>query len=102
MRLIDADALKENAREWLPEIAAHKSPFVVMGLFNLIDNLADNMPTVDPVKKGHWIKSVDPEYDGDATYFAGPCFCTCSNCGHTRRIETRFCCECGARMEGAQ
>lgn len=45
MRLIDADALKEKAREWIPPYDAS----VVMNLFDLIDNLVDNMPTIDAV-----------------------------------------------------
>ena len=48
MRLIDADALKEKAREWIPPYDAS----VVMNLFDLIDNLADNMPTIEPVRCG--------------------------------------------------
>lgn len=45
MRPIDADALKEKARELIP----HYHAAVVMNLFDLIDNLADNMPTIDAV-----------------------------------------------------
>ena len=104
MRPIDADALKENAREWLPEIAAHKNPFVVIGLFNLIDNLADNMPTIDPVKHG--------KCTNESRYFH------CSECGYgvmdvfegnysreneifvfEKGGEWHFCPNCGAVME---
>lgn len=45
MRPIDADALKDKARELIPNYHAS----VVMNLFDLIDNLADNMPTIDAV-----------------------------------------------------
>ena len=96
MRLIDADALKENAREWLPEIVANKNPFVVMGLFDLIDNLADNMPTIDPVKRGKWIKISDRNYK-------------CSCCGAWWTVDRdstikdfKFCPNCGAQIERSE
>ena len=54
MRLIDADTLKDKARELIPNYHAS----VVMNLFDLIDNLADNMPTIEALrgrKAGEWI-----------------------------------------------
>lgn len=53
-RLIDADALKDKARGIIPNYHAS----VVMNLFDLIDNLADNMPTIEALqgrKAGEWI-----------------------------------------------
>lgn len=94
MRLIDADALKENAREWIPEIVAHKSPFVVMGLFDLIDNLADNMPTIDPVKHGKWEREVRTIRGCWIPFFS------CSVCGENADDEYHYCPNCGADMRG--
>ena len=50
-RLIDADALKDLAREWIPPYNTSNAS-VVMNLFGLIDNLADNAPTIIPADKG--------------------------------------------------
>lgn len=95
MRLIDADALKENARKWIPMSRAT----VVFDLFDLLDNLADNMPTIDPVKHGKW---VDGKYMG-----ADGCFVwhrECSLCGYEREDDnldkdTNYCPNCGASMD---
>lgn len=46
MRPIDADALKDKARELIPNYHAS----VVMNLFDLIDNLVDNMPTIEALQ----------------------------------------------------
>ena len=85
MRLIDANALKENARKWLPM----SRETVVFNLFDLIDNLADNMPTIDPVKHGKWVS------DGFTW--------RCSECGKTywgRLAQPwNYCPNCGAKVE---
>ena len=94
MRPIDADALKEKARVWIP----HYDASVVMNLFDLIDNLADNMPTIEP-KKGKWISNVGGF--------------SCSNCGYQTDDDEIgnwditfgkwvYCPHCGARMERSE
>lgn len=93
MRTIDADALKDKARELIPNYHAS----VVMNLFDLIDNLADNMPTVDaePVRHGRWI---------NGGYACGETEWICSECGfsewRTSNSRMKFCMNCGARMDG--
>ena len=75
MRLIDADALiKSTDKESIHiyEIAL--------------------APTVDPVKHGHWVKSLD-HYD---RYM-------CSVCGHlTDKESDNYCSYCGAKMDEVQ
>lgn len=106
MRIIDADALKEKAREWIPPYNAS----VVINLFDLICNLADNMPTIDPaenggcwgcqcallgqapVKHGKWI------FDDFGFH--------CSECWtrYPSEItdELNYCPNCGAKMDGGE
>lgn len=100
MRLIDADALKENAREWLPEIVANKNPFVVMGLFDLIDNLADNMPTIDPVKHGKWKNKValDENLEPTIAYRHRCSACQFEIYTTDESLWWNYCPNCGAEM----
>lgn len=84
MRLIDADELKDKARELIPNYHAS----VVMNLFDLIDNLADNMPTIDQAKCGKWVDHVRDYW--------------CSECGgrvlkEQAKMLSR-CPYCGAKM----
>lgn len=87
MRMIDADELKDKARELIPNYHAS----VVMNLFDLIDNLADNMPTIDPVKHGKWNEY--PIADGMKQ---------CSVCGVLRIGDANYCPNCGSDMRGEQ
>lgn len=96
MRLIDADALKENARKWLPM----SRETVVFNLFDLIDNLVNNMPTIDPVKHGKW----EPF---DLTW--GRSVYACTVCGEAIEVPTEngkpifdYCPNCGAKMDGGE
>lgn len=53
-------------------------------------NTLDTFPTVDPVKHGRWIISSDGYYP------------YCSECGTEpkERTMTKFCSECGCKMDG--
>lgn len=80
MRLIDADELKEKLSE--------------VGWYDLYDEdkaiaCIDKMPTIDPVKHGHWI---DIDFETDR----------CSECGHDFEFGSGwyFCPLCGAEMDG--
>lgn len=113
MRLIDADAMKDKARELIPNYHAS----VVMNLFDLIDNLADNMPTINDLisrqaaieavkfqcevsalpRKGKWLESTESRI---RPYM-------CSNCGALHDVDTvmgglvwNYCPNCGAYMRG--
>lgn len=99
MRLIDADALIK----WVQECGAKCPTLSVEKLFNAIKDA----PTIDPVKRGRWIKMSD----ADGVYWA------CSECGEDiprishynpqfdlfPRLEsidrTNYCPNCGARMD---
>lgn len=87
MRPIDADTLKEKARKLIPRYYAS----VVMNLFDLVDNLADNMPTIEP-KKGKWTDHTCINWHG---YH-------CSVCDYETQRATNYCPNCGARMERSE
>ncbi|MBO7682358.1 MAG: hypothetical protein J6T17_06350 [Clostridia bacterium] len=83
MRLIDADALREKAHK-LPNGYNH-------GWFHkCVDEMIDTAPTIDPVKRGKWLRT--------PTWWA-----YCSVCGMEPPNEsnetTDFCPNCGAKMD---
>lgn len=91
MRLIDADALKEELKE--------------RGLLSAIHSL-DNAPTVDPVRRhGKWqFKSVVLNEDNNIDEWQES---ECSVCGkwHTTPYayffkDYKYCPNCGAKMQG--
>lgn len=76
MRLIDADALK-------------REPELLYGLTVAITEIQDvinEAPTVEERKHGHWI-----DIDLDTSI--------CSVCKKPQEYETKYCPECGAKME---
>ena len=96
-RLIDADALVDAIKS---EIAEDKElypdkdwiKYFDSGMRNVI-RLVKRLPTVDPVKQGHWI------FVNDMVSYI-----RCSECGddiywvNTKR--PKYCPGCGARMDG--
>ena len=92
-RLIDADALIEDIDK---EIDIEKKVFLssvyCAGMRNVI-RLVKRLPTVEPLKHGHWI-------------FKGNGNADCSCCGYrSSRVydddnADRYCRHCGARMDG--
>ncbi len=77
MRLIDADALRRRK----------ELRFSLMAAITTIQFLIDEAPTVEERKQGHWI---------DITFDAS----MCSVCQNTQEYETKYCPECGAKMDG--
>lgn len=76
MRLIDADALK-------------REPELLYGLTVAITEIQDviyEAPTVEERKHGHW-----EDIDLDTS--------VCSVCKKPQEYETKYCPECGAKME---
>lgn len=82
MRPIDADRLKtiqsiQNAD------------------FNSIETIQrwiDNAPTIDPVRHGKWVGGDGkPKKDSFSVY--------CSACGKWSEYRTKYCGECGAKMD---
>ena len=91
MKLIDADALKAVFDE--------KSSVAVCGveLCKAIISRIDEAPTIDavPVRHGKWIHEVRYTIDSLHSYQQY----RCSECGMTYITNTKYCPNCGARME---
>ena len=98
MRLIDADALLKNIESEINKktkviLLADYNDYYCSGMRNAI-RLVKRLPTVDPVKHGHWIFVKDM-----VSYIR------CSECGddicwvNTKR--PKYCPSCGARMDGS-
>lgn len=94
-RLIDADALKAIRFHDFPysqivpadcdtdeKVSAYK-----LGWNDAIDAIVESVPTVDPVKHGHWVKS-NSDYEWE-----------CSSCGYGYTdYKITYCYDCGAKM----
>jgi hypothetical protein len=76
MRLIDADALRRRK----------ELRFGLMAAITTIQFLIDETPTVEERKHGHW-----EDIDLDTS--------VCSVCKKPQEYETKYCPECGAKME---
>lgn len=92
MRLIDAGKTIGHIKTRLLETALNNCTAVcdVSYIYqdcadNRIETWVDEMPTVEPIKHGHWI--VDE--DGNIK---------CSECGHCG-VGDNYCERCGAKME---
>ena len=100
MRLIDADALKEQTTK-RNSIWDYASDIYGRGLTEIIDN----MPTIEE-RKGKWINNIkkrrlhviDPKVTIIEVIF--PARPKCSECGFEIAHETNFCPNCGADMRG--
>ena len=88
MRLIDADVLKEKFQECINSITV-SDPFItgVKSGYESAGYLIDEAPTVEERKHGHWI-----DIDLDTSI--------CSVCKKPQEYETKYCPECGAKMDG--
>lgn len=85
MELIDREALSmELANEVLCAYA--KADFRLAKALNVFQFLIDKAPTVEERKNGHWI-----DVDLDTSI--------CSICKNPQEYETRYCPECGAKMD---
>lgn len=83
MRLIDA-------QRFVDTLLASHDEVLNKEVLQRIEGVVSEMPTIDPVKHGHWIE--DSEYD---------CIYACSNCGDEVTMETPYCRMCGSKMEKA-
>lgn len=99
MRLIDADALRDKLQE---EIDKAIPPFDdVIGSIRcgvrLARNIVEDEPTVDavPVRHGKWIHEVRYTIDSLHSYQQY----RCSECDMTYITNTKYCPNCGARMD---
>lgn len=89
MRLID----KEQAYQTLSEYYHHAGTLQHMALREALDRV----PVVDavPVRHGKWIHEVRYTIDSLHSYQQN----RCSECGMTYITNTKYCPNCGARME---
>lgn len=89
MKLIDKDAL---SMELMNEVlnAYAKADFRFAHALNVFQGLIDKAPTVEERKQGHWI---DIEFDDVSI---------CSLCKNPQEVETLYCPECGAIMDGVE
>lgn len=89
MKLIDKDAL---SMELMNEVlnAYAKADFRFAHALNVFQGLMDKAPTVEERKQGHWI---DLEFDDVSI---------CSLCKNPQEVETLYCPECGAIMDGVE
>ena len=89
MKLIDKDAL---SMELMNEVlnAYAKVDFRFAHALNVFQGLIDKAPTVEERKQGHWI---DLEFDDVSI---------CSLCKNPQEVETLYCPECGAIMDGVE
>ena len=89
MKLIDKDAL---SMELMNEVlnAYAKTDFLFAHALNVFQGLIDKAPTVEERKQGHWI---DLEFDDVSI---------CSLCKNPQEVETLYCPECGAIMDGVE
>lgn len=87
MRLIDADAAKVELLRMVGDIHGWGEFFdgIRSGYQSAADRL-DTMPTVEERKHGHW-----EDIDLDTS--------VCSVCKKPQEYETKYCPECGAKME---
>lgn len=105
MRLIDADALKEtlgmkdDCADCDKELRGKSKACEFDRAYTKMDfcGWIDDAPTVhpEPPKRGKWVEDV-AYYDEDGC----PCIITrCDQCGEPNPVS-KFCPNCGAKMEG--
>lgn len=87
MRLIDADALMENAQVYEIECGDEIGDDV-REIKAVLASRIENAPIIDPVKHGEW---------EHLTMLADA---RCSVCGNMQFDDTKYCPSCGARMDG--
>lgn len=89
MKLIDKDAL---SMELMNEVlnAYAKADFRFAHALNVFQGLIDKAPTVEERKQGH---QIDLEFDDVSI---------CSLCKNPQEVETLYCPECGAIMDGVE
>lgn len=89
MKLIDKDALSMELMNKVLNAYA-KADFRFAHALNVFQGLIDKTPTVEERKQGHWIYL---EFDDVSI---------CSLCKNPQEVETLYCPECGAIMDGVE
>lgn len=103
MRLIDADAFKNEIREIGNERFLETGDQEHLRIAEMVCHYVNKQPTIDPVKHGKWVYKPTSEYDG---------YIVCSNCDvyiPSHKLfgkddeytnTSNYCPHCGARMDG--
>lgn len=90
MRLIDADALKEEIRKRIRHLRNYEGAAICLKALN-------DAPTIDAapdILRAEWILSRNDLGMADVR------FAECSNCEEVSSPVYRYCPHCGARMDG--
>lgn len=91
MRLIDADELKKHATSWMTTV----------GILTTAE--IDNAPTINPEDirpKGKWFELVESIPDHHTGEYYEEVYYNCTVCDYATADKTKFCPNCGAKMEG--
>lgn len=98
MRLIDADALKEDIEQQCALLRLMKDNEELTQISMVLESgfiaQIDKMPTIEERKKGKWI-SLD-DFRGKYNTYGYKC----SECGEHSEYEEKYCPNCGADMRG--
>ena len=91
MELIDREALKTKLEKNIEDLADKTGFFegIKLGYESAV-HFVEQAPTVEERKHGHWI---DLEFDDVSI---------CSLCKNPQEVETLYCPECGAIMDGVE
>ena len=89
MRLIDADALMENAQVYEIE-CGNEIGDDVREIKAVLASRIENAPIIDPVKHGKWLINSDGYYP----------YCSECKAEPKSRELTNYCPNCGAKMDG--
>lgn len=101
MRLIDADKFEAYSADGT-DLEGEEFLAYLSGMQRVLEDI-DAAPTIDPESlrlRGTWEGTADGYADGELVYDTW----TCSECGYTVDTDntdelTRFCPNCGAKME---
>lgn len=96
MRAIDADALRDTLENLADDEWNQSTSTTWASAFASVTDIVDDAPTIEPERgNGRWIN----HRCDDGHHIAD-----CDQCGHSLQWFDddipKYCCECGAKMEG--
>ena len=92
MRLVDADALSKQLIKHIKSIHCDNYIYARYRMFGVDDALSyiKDAPTIDAVRHRHWIKDMVDTPD----------IWVCGECRFRMSWRSKYCPNCGARMDG--